>query len=78
MNKNKAILILLLCGFMLYYALPHLVVTTQTLQGIFSVSWLAFALLVIGGNLSSLLYTKRINLVTQQKKTGGKSMRQRG
>lgn len=54
--KNQTVLSLLLCGLMLYYAVPRLAVDINSAQGVFSWSWLLLALLVAGGNLSSLLY----------------------
>ncbi|WP_239422086.1 hypothetical protein [Bacillus sp. CGMCC 1.16541] len=57
--KNKTLLYLLLCGLMLYYAVPKLSLNTETLQGFFSLSWLLLAILVIGGNLSSFLYRSK-------------------
>jgi len=54
--KNRLILCLLVCGVLLYYAVPNLSVHAQGLEGIFSIVWLAFACIVIGGNLVGLLY----------------------
>ncbi|MEH6879939.1 hypothetical protein COK01_14575 [Priestia megaterium] len=78
MEKKRVILSLLLCGVMLYYAMPHLVLTTSSLQGIFSISWLTFALFVAGGNLSSLLYAPRRKKAGIQKNSARKPLRQRG
>lgn len=44
---------------MLYYALPYLTFTFQTKGGIFSIAWLALALLVFAGNLSAWLYAPK-------------------
>lgn len=79
--KNKTMLSLLLCGLMLYYAVPRLAVGVHSAQGIFSLSWLFLALLVAGGNLSSLLYkskkpARQRPAVPQQ--AGKKRMRARG
>lgn len=57
--KNQTMLSLLLCGVMLYYAVPRLAVDVNSAQGVFSLSWLVLALLVVGGNLSSLLYKSK-------------------
>lgn len=59
MKKNRYLLCLLLCGFMLYFAVPRLSVTADGVQGIFAIVWLVFALMVIAGNLTALLYTPK-------------------
>jgi hypothetical protein len=59
MNKNRYFLCLLLCGLMLYYGLPNLPSQTGDAAGVFSISWLIFALFVMAGNLSALLFTRR-------------------
>ncbi|MEH7354398.1 hypothetical protein V7150_12590 [Neobacillus drentensis] len=59
MKKNRYLLCLLLCGFMLYFAVPKLSVTAEGTQGIFAIVWLSFALIVIAGNLTRLLYSPR-------------------
>lgn len=56
---NRLILCLLLCGLMLYYAVPNLSIHAGGLEAIFSIGWLLFALAVIGGNLVGLLYTPK-------------------
>ncbi|MBM7701219.1 hypothetical protein [Metabacillus iocasae] len=76
--KNKTLLYLLLCGFMLYYAVPKLVLNTETLQGIFSLSWLFLSVLVVGGNLSAFLYrTKKERQQVVQTKQGQRRIYQR-
>ncbi|MBO0960092.1 hypothetical protein J1P26_10190 [Neobacillus sp. MM2021_6] len=59
MKKNRYLLCLLLCGFMLYFAVPKLSVTAEGTQGIFAIVWLSFALIVIAGNLTGLLYSPK-------------------
>nr|WP_263325436.1 hypothetical protein [Neobacillus sp. Marseille-Q6967] len=59
MKQNRYLLCLLLCGFMLYYAVPKLSVFAEGLQGTFAIVWLAFALMVIAGNLTGLLYSPK-------------------
>lgn len=59
MNKNRFILCLLLCGLMLYYAVPRLSVTGGGLEQIFSIAWLSFMLIAIAGNLTALLYSPK-------------------
>ncbi len=56
MQRNRYILCLLACGLMLYFAVPHLTITAPGPQGVFSVSWLLFALFVIAGNLTGILF----------------------
>ncbi|MDQ6599921.1 hypothetical protein E2K98_11280 [Bacillus salipaludis] len=59
MKKNRYLLCLLLCGAMLYYAVPQLSVTAPGQKGIFALAWLAFALMVIAGNLTGILYSPK-------------------
>ena len=59
LKKNRYLLCLLLCGFMLYFAVPKLSIQAEGLEGIFSISWLAFALIVIAGNLTAMLYSPK-------------------
>ncbi|CAH2716087.1 hypothetical protein BACCIP111895_03271 [Neobacillus rhizosphaerae] len=59
MKKNRYLLCLLLCGFMLYFAVPRLSIYADVVQGIFSIAWLSFALIVIAGNLTGLLYSPK-------------------
>lgn len=54
--KNRLFLCLLICAFLLYYGLPSLSLQAGGLQGLFSVCWLTFALMVISGNLVGILY----------------------
>jgi hypothetical protein len=48
---------------MLYFAVPRLSVLAEGLEGTFALAWLAFALIVIAGNLTAILYSpkKKIN-----------------
>ncbi|MCA0965522.1 hypothetical protein LZP85_16665 [Priestia flexa] len=78
LKRNKAILYLLLCGLMLYYAKPYIVISTESLQGIFSLTWLGLALLVVGGNVSSLLYAKKEEQKKLLQQKLRKPIRQRG
>lgn len=59
MKKNRYLLCLLLCGFLLYFAVPRLDIFSDGLKGIFALSWLALALIVIAGNLTALLYSPK-------------------
>ena len=66
MKKNRYLLCLLLCGLMLYYAVPKLSVTANGAQGVFSLVWLSFALMVIAGNLTGLLYSPKRQVPKRQ------------
>ena len=57
MNKNRYVLCLLASGMLLYYAVPRLSVSSTGAEGVFAITWLLFALMVIAGNLTGLLYT---------------------
>jgi hypothetical protein len=59
MKKNRYLLCLLLCGFMLYFAAPRLSFQAHGGQGLFSLAWLSFALMVMAGNLTGLLYSPK-------------------
>jgi hypothetical protein len=59
MKKNRYLLCLLLCGLLLYYAVPNLSVFAEGIEGIFARVWLAFALIAIAGNLTALLYVPK-------------------
>ncbi|WP_404329528.1 hypothetical protein [Mesobacillus maritimus] len=67
MNKNRYLLCLLLCGVMLYYALPRISFDTIGLESLFAGAWLIFALFVIAGNLSAFLYTPKKQKVARTK-----------
>jgi hypothetical protein len=44
---------------MIYFAAPRISIYADGAQGIFSLVWLSFALIVIAGNLSGLLYNPK-------------------
>ncbi|NHC42167.1 hypothetical protein G6549_19740 [Bacillus sp. MM2020_1] len=76
MKKNRYLLCLLLCGFLLYYGAPRLSIHAEGAQGIFSLAWLSFALIVIAGNLTGLLYSpKRHGQKHQAERRPGKKSR---
>ncbi|MBD8068965.1 YtxH domain-containing protein [Bacillus sp. PS06] len=77
MMKNRLILCLLICGLLLYYGIPNLSIEAPGLQGIFSMAWLGFALIVVGGNLVGLLYSpkKRKQVVGTRKDMSQKGRR---
>lgn len=75
MNKNRYLLCLLLCGLMLYFAIPRLSVLIESIEGIFSIVWLAFALIIVAGNMTALLYEPKKEKAKNKynmKKMGGK------
>jgi len=56
---------------MLYIAAPTLSVSAPGAQGVFSVAWLLFALFVIAGNLTGILYQpKRPGRVRSSSQSG--------
>jgi hypothetical protein len=59
MNKNRYFICLLVSGVLLYYAVPRLSIYSAGVEGYFSIIWLLFALMVIAGNLTGLLYTPK-------------------
>lgn len=67
LNKNRYLLCILLCGVLLYYGVPRLAPYQDGIAGIFSIAWLAFALMVIAGNLTAILYTPKKQKYTSKK-----------
>lgn len=59
MKRNRYILCLLLCAWMIYFAGPKLQVFQTGVEGIFAITWLLFALVVMAGNLTGLLYSAK-------------------
>lgn len=53
--RHYAILRLLLAGFFIYFAWPLIPVASSQVEFIFWGAWLGFLLLVVGGNLATLL-----------------------
>ncbi|MCD1161908.1 hypothetical protein [Peribacillus frigoritolerans] len=64
--KQRLLLCLLLCGVMLYYAVPRLSLESGGLEGLFAGSWLLFALLAVAGNLTGILYSPKNQKVKRQ------------
>ncbi|WP_139367594.1 hypothetical protein [Bacillus alkalicellulosilyticus] len=58
--KQRLFLCILLAFALIYFALPRLPIGAEGLAGVFAFSWLLFALIVIGGNLVGLLYSKQV------------------
>ncbi|KAA0549124.1 hypothetical protein FZW96_04210 [Bacillus sp. BGMRC 2118] len=57
--RNRLLLCLLICGVMLYYAVPRLTVHFSGIDGVFAFSWFLLAFFVIGGNLAGFLYSEK-------------------
>ncbi|MFD4816836.1 hypothetical protein ACFVSS_10635 [Peribacillus butanolivorans] len=57
---------LLLCGVMLYYAVPRLSLESGGLESLFAGSWLLFALLAVAGNLTGILYSPKKHKVKRK------------
>ena len=75
MKKNKYLLYLLLCGVMLYIAMPELNLTSGGTDELFAGSWLFLALLVFAGNLAAFLYTPKKNMRTGRARLENKEKR---
>ncbi|WP_163101240.1 hypothetical protein [Peribacillus alkalitolerans] len=73
--KQRALLCLLLCGMMLYFAIPRIDIMAQGSFGIFSSMWLLLAFFVVAGNLSSLLYSPQKRKAVQQEENMTKKRR---
>jgi hypothetical protein len=67
LKKNRYLLCLLLCAFMLYFAVPRLPLHAEGTPGIFSIAWISLALMVVAGNLTGLLYTPKKAAVRPRK-----------
>jgi hypothetical protein len=74
---NRLLLCLLLCGVLLYYGVPRLSVGASGLEGIFALSWLVFALIVVSGNLIGLLYNPKTTKKVTKTVTVASNKRQR-
>jgi hypothetical protein len=57
MKRNRYLLCLLICLWMIYYAVPRLELSMHGAAGLFGVLWSTFAFMVLAGNLSALLFT---------------------
>ncbi|NCU18070.1 hypothetical protein [Pallidibacillus pasinlerensis] len=67
MRRNRYILCLLICGALLYFALPRLNLHGNGLETYFAWSWLAFLFIAIAGNLVAILYTPVTKQYKQKK-----------
>ncbi|MFJ7637552.1 hypothetical protein ACIQZM_16170 [Peribacillus sp. NPDC097206] len=64
--KQRLLLCLLLCGVMLYYAVPRLSLESGGPESLFGGTWLLFALLAVAGNLTGILYSPAKRKVKRQ------------
>lgn len=65
--RQYTILRLLLALFLLYFAWPYIPTATTQLANIFWIVWLTFLVLVIGGNLATLLQLSSPPVMEQEK-----------
>ncbi len=65
--KQRLFLCLLLCGVLLYYAVPRLSFQAGGAESVFAGSWLLFALFAIAGNLTGILYSPKKRKLSEQK-----------
>lgn len=63
--RQRLLLCILLTLALAYFAIPRLPIVEEGLGQLFSAMWLLFAFVVIGGNLSSLLYFNKREVSTQ-------------
>lgn len=75
--KNRTLLSILITMALLYYGLPQLSLTGSNLEVAFSVGWICFAVIVIGGNLAEFLYQPVRKKRAYQKTLSMKPVRQR-
>ncbi|MEI5905473.1 hypothetical protein WAK64_00140 [Bacillus spongiae] len=66
--KQRYLLCFLLAGAMLYYAAPRLTLSISGIEGYFSIAWLAFAFIVLAGNLTAMLFTKPVKTKSSKKR----------
>lgn len=62
---HYTILRLLFAGFLLYFAWPYIPEATTQIEKIFWGGWLVFLLLVVGGNLATLLQLSSLPVMEQ-------------
>jgi hypothetical protein len=60
---------------MLYFAVPRLSIQAEGLAGIFALTWLSFALIVIAGNLTAMLYSPKKAVKKRQQLRANKKSR---
>lgn len=70
--RHYAVLRLLLACFFLYFAWPVIPLASTELEKIFWGAWLLFLVLVIGGNLSTLLQLSDPPIMEQEQYSGSR------
>jgi hypothetical protein len=65
MHKNRYLLYLLVCGLMLYFAVPRMSFSAGS-DGLFAGAWLMLAFCVVAGNLSAFLYTPKRKMAKRE------------
>ena len=73
--RQRLLFCLLFIGILLYYAIPQIRFYGSIEEIIFSISWLVFALLAVGGNIADVLYPKKKVLAENRKKNNQKQKR---
>lgn len=63
--RQRLFISILVALALIYLAIPRLPIGENGLAHVFSLSWLLFALVVIGGNLVGLLYSKNRQISVQ-------------
>lgn len=80
--KNRCILSLLICCFLLYYALPEIQLHGNSLSVYFSWTWLSLLIMAFAGNLAAVLFapkkSKQVPHKINQKSRGKVKYYQRG
>lgn len=72
--NNRFLLCLLICCALIYFAVPRIHPSFSGMEGLFAISWLAFAFLVFAGNLAALLFPyKYKKRYTQDDEVTGKN-----
>ncbi|MBU8905172.1 hypothetical protein [Desertibacillus haloalkaliphilus] len=72
--NQRLLLCLLLALALLYFGLPRLPFSGDTVATTFAFMWLAFALMVVGGNMVGLLYGKKKRAEVHESSRRGRLM----
>lgn len=73
--KNRYLICLLVTAVMLYFALPELNPMEAGLKGVFAISWIAFAIIVVAGNFSAFLFSPNMQKRMKVKKDSATKIR---
>lgn len=65
--RHYTILRLLLASFLLYFAWPYIPEATTQIEKLFWGGWLVFLLLVVGGNLATVLRLSNPPVMEQER-----------